>query len=289
MTLREEMRQEKKEAEKALKSVKSEKAIHKKGFVSTDLIRLKRKLDHEIIMDRIRENKHSNFMKVKANQEELLNDIELKRFQLAEINKKKMLDVQFRTKVAKLSMQKYRERITEMTNERVWEQKQREKKTAEITLKKVQKLEQMADEEMDTYLNGKFIEDDTKIVYNQLLERSAAEHQAKIQQIKLEQAKLREKRLLKQSQSQVHLASNFSEVTQSQQNASTNDKGNSELNKTLIRARPTSFPKVSTARPMPRRKIKRLNKKLLSLLTTALRKKRDRRRLKSKRSSSQIR
>jgi hypothetical protein len=229
LTRREEMRLEKKEAEKALKSVKSEKAIHKKGFVSTDLIRLKRKLDHEIILDRIRENKHSNFMKVKANQEELLNDIEMKRFQLAEINKKKMLDVQFRTKVAKLSMQKYRERITEMTNERVWEQKQKEKRTAEITLKKVQKLEQLADEDMDTYLNSKFMEDDTKIVYKELLERSAAEHQAKIQQIKFEQAKLREKRLLKQSQSQVHLTSNLSEVTQNQHNGSNNGKGNLRL------------------------------------------------------------
>jgi hypothetical protein len=222
------MKLEKEESEKVLKSVKSETAIHKKGYISTDLIRLKRKLDHEIIMDRIRSDKRNNFIRIKAHQYELKGDIEARKMETLEYNRKKMLDVQFRTKVSKLNLQKYREKISQSTNDRVKNQKEEEKHIAEITKKKVRKLEKIANAEMEIFMESKFQEEETKVVYNEMLERSAQEHHAKIQKIKSE-SKLNQSRLLKMSQSQAHMQSGYTEQSFNDPNKSQTGKGRHQV------------------------------------------------------------
>lgn len=107
---REAGQKEKELASKQLAKARSEKAIHKNGYISTELIRLKRKLDHEIIMDGIRSQRQRKFFQTKVEQVEQRDEIERRRYEIMEENRKKMLEVQFNMKVAKLSMQRYKEK-----------------------------------------------------------------------------------------------------------------------------------------------------------------------------------
>ena len=181
---REGQQREKERNQKYLEGVRSQKSIHKNGYVSTELIRLKRKLDHEIIMDGIRNDRHSKFVKTKVEQEEQREAIDRRRLEIVEENRKKMLEVQFHVKIAKLSMQRYKEKISEKTNTRVKMERWEQARMTKIADQKIKLLKQITDEQEQIYNQSKMEEEYLKKQKEQMLDRSYEEHKIKIESMK---------------------------------------------------------------------------------------------------------
>lgn len=182
---REEIDQERQQNERLLKQVRSEKAIHKKGYISTDLIRLKRKLDHEIIMDSIRKMKHDKFLQIKEEAEHQKEAIERKKEAIFEENKLKMLEVQSRIKMAKLSVQKHYEQISSNTNQRVKQERWEQARKAQEAQQKFEKLQKVTEIEYEKYMRSKIHEESQRSKYEHMLEKSYEDHKAKIAAMKL--------------------------------------------------------------------------------------------------------
>lgn len=181
---REEIDQEKQHNEKLLKQVRSEKALHKKGFISTDLIRLKRKLDHEIIMDSIRKMKHDKFLQIKNEANEQKDAIERKKEEIFEENKLKMLEVQTKIKMAKLSVQRHYEQISANTNQRVREERWEQARKAQEAQRKFEKLQKVTEIEYEKFMKSKINEESQRSRYEHMLEKSYEDHKAKIAAMK---------------------------------------------------------------------------------------------------------
>lgn len=205
----EEMKREREAQEKELHELRNQKALHKKGYISTDLIRLKRKLDHEIIMDGIRNVRRKRFLQTKQEQEEQKNAIDMRREEIKETNKQRMLAVQFGTKMASLRMQRYKEDISIKTNERVKKERWEQARLAKIAQASVEKLKKKSEAEEELYQESMMEEVEKKSKYESMLEASYLEHKAKIDAIN-QQSKLAKQQRLKQNQSQTTLNENKS-------------------------------------------------------------------------------
>jgi hypothetical protein len=194
-----EARKEEEEREKILKDQSTLKK-HQKGYMSTELIRLKRKLDHEIIMDSIRTAKKKNVQRSKEEQEEQKDLIEMRRQQILEENKTRMLDIQFKTKISKLSVERYREQITLQTLQRVEQERLEQARLAKEAQRRIQKLQRKTDEQLELFIDAKETEFEQKKQYEQMLERSQDEHRSKIEALRTKsqiQKSLRESQLEK--------------------------------------------------------------------------------------------
>ena len=194
-----EARKEDEERERILKDQSSLKK-HQKGYMSTDLIRLKRKLDHEIIMDSIRTAKKKNVQRTKEEQEEQKELIEMRRQQILQENKTRMLDIQFKTKISKLSVERYREQISVQTLQRVEQERFEQARLAKEAEKRILKLQKKTGEQFEQYNDAKDAESEQKKQYEQMLERSQDEHRSKIEALRTKsqiQKSLRESQLEK--------------------------------------------------------------------------------------------
>ena len=194
-----EARKEDEERERILKDQSSLKK-NQKGYMSTELIRLKRKLDHEIIMDSIRTSKKRNVLKTKEEQEEQKELIEMRRQQIMQENKNRMLDIQYRTKISKLSIERYREQISLQTLQRVEQERFEQARLAREAEKRIQKLQKKTDDQLELYFDAKETEFEQKKQYEQMLERSQDEHRSKIEALRTKsqiQKSMRESQLEK--------------------------------------------------------------------------------------------
>jgi hypothetical protein len=192
-------RKEDEEREKILRDQSSQKK-NQKGYMSTDLIRLKRKLDHEIIMDSIRTAKKKNVLRSKEEQEEQKDLIEMRRQQIMQENKNRMLDIQFKTKISKLSVERYREQISLQTLQRVEQERFEQARLAKEAERRIKKLQKKTDEQLELYTDAKDTEYEQKKQYEQMLERSQDEHRSKIESLRTKsqiQKSLRESQIEK--------------------------------------------------------------------------------------------
>lgn len=226
---REEKQHEKERTKEYLSGVRSQKAIHKNGYVSTELIRLKRKLDHEIIMDGIRNERHTKFVKTKMQQEEQRESIDRRRMEILEENRKKMLEVQFNMKVAKLSMQRYKEKVSEQTNNRVKQERWEQARLAKIADQKIKIMQQITDEQAELYNQSKLEEEFLRSQKEQMLERSYEEHKTKIEAMK-SKSQLNRSRLANSS-SMTHLKSHEKSQEDEQKLAESIANGTDEAGK----------------------------------------------------------
>lgn len=209
--LREEERNKEKERQKHTQSQQTLPKI-KPGYVSTEILRLKRKLDHEIIMDGIRNEKRKKFMKTKEEQMSQKELIEKRKEELKEENKKKMLEVQYKVKVSKLSMERYREKISEMTNFRVKQERWEHARLKKLAENRINKLKEITEKEAQRYEQSKIDEENKKKSYEELLDRNYEEHKHKIEAIQ-NQSKLNKSKLSQSNASNM----NQSKLEQSQQ------------------------------------------------------------------------
>jgi hypothetical protein len=197
-----EARKEVEERDRILKDQSSLKQSQK-GYMSTELIRLKRKLDHEILMDNIRTSKKKNVLRSKEEQEEQKELIEMRRQHILQENKNRMLDIQYRTKVSKLSLKRYQEQITEKTLQRVEQERFEQARLAREAERRIKTLQKKTDIQLESYLETKETEFDQKKKYELMLERSQDEHRSKIEALRTKsqiQQSLRESQLEKHRQ-----------------------------------------------------------------------------------------
>ena len=226
------MKKEKEEADRYLRGVRSEKALHKNGYISSDLIRLKRKLDHEIIIDNIRQDKRKKFILTKDEQNEQKHAIERRKMEILEENRNKMYVVQFTQKVSKLSLQRYHEQISEQTNMRVKQERWEQARLAKIAQKKIDKLQKIKDQQMEKYEQSRVDESQHRSQYEGMLEKSYEDHVNKLASMKLS-TKDNQSQISKKNKSQLTQVS-LPDITKNQDMNLSNDLSQDKLAESQI-------------------------------------------------------